>query len=159
MPTEGARLSLHGLKSLSSRPTPAPAPAPSPSPSPQPQPPAPAPKCVFLTSGGSGAVLCLLSLYVLRWPQLQPPDICIVLLAHVCPVSSSGCLETMFVGAAKNGLEGLGEGRGFRVQCSRHGPTGWLPTTFDPLHRPQHSDTSSVSEAPSQGANTHIFLP
>ena len=29
-------------------------------------------------------------------------------VAHACPVSSSGCLENMFVGAAKNGLRGGG---------------------------------------------------
>jgi len=46
-------------------------------------------------------------------------------------------------------------GRVCSPRGGRHGPIARLPTTFDPLHRHQHAGVSSVSEAPSQGANTH----
>ena len=87
---------------------PAPAPAPSPSPSPQPQ------MCIFdIRRLGCSSMHIIRICVNLRWSQVQPPDICVVLLAHACPVSMSGCLENMFVGAAKNGLRGWGEGRDF----------------------------------------------
>ena len=93
----------------------------------------------------------------LRRSQVQPPDICVVLLAHACPVSMSGCLENMFVGAAKNGLRG-GGGREGIFEFSP--VTTGQPPGFQPHSTPctgLSTQTLAVYRKPPRRGRIHIF--